>query len=815
MTGLRRWLDWGTYQGAVSSVRARSLAILLIGLIVPQLIIYSPSFFGGKVLLPLDILAKFYEVPGVTVHDPGLSDLVTSFEPWRQFSANEFAAGRLTLWNPTNFAGAPFCISWLSPFHLIYVLWPAPESLAWIQLLKSVFAGLGAYLFFRSALRLSFWPAAIAAWCLPITGFFTVWQGFYASATAAIFPWLLLATHATISHPRSKAVVGLACITALTLTVGQIDIAAQALLASGFYALWLLVKLIGTTGVKSTVPAGVIITAGWLIGFMLAAPYLLPLLEYIPTGARMIERAVGMEARPPTGLSALLQILIPDCYGARRSGWAYIEALNPCESAASGFTGIILTLVLAPLAWCEKSRRRENLFWVGLGIFTLGWTLNIPGLVSFLRLPVLNMMSHNRFVFVSSFALLVLAALGMEAVRKMRENSSVPTAVSMRSSIGWWFLFPVLCLVVLCGWCLWRLQVPSPHLMQVIQGSRDMEQILGNFRGVYLKGAMISAFGLLCWGYLMLAARIRTWSAPVMVLAIVGECLIFAVPFNAQSSPKLYYPELPLFSHLRANPGRVLAVLGWPPNILSMHGLRDVRGYDGVDPQRVIQLMETAEDKRYQSSPKWARTRDYVPIMEFTDKGQVRLRPALNMLNVRWLIFMGPIPPQARPVFQSGSYWVIENVAALPRVFVPRSVQASPDTSALLTLLAAKDFDPGKTAYANAASFSNEAVGEAKILSEIPDEISIQATMHSPGMVVLGDQWYPGWRAWVNGKEAVVHQVNHALRGVSVPAGVSHIVYRYEPFSFKLGCWLMLFASVISVAWLVFTKRRDYGNAEN
>ena len=103
-------------------------------------------------------------------------------------------AGRLPLWIPDIYAGAPFVV-WdkYSPFSLVYTLFPAPLTLAWLQLLKSVVAGLGAYAFFHRVLGVGFWPAAVGAWCYPLTGFFIYWQGYPQTFVTAWFPWLLLA----------------------------------------------------------------------------------------------------------------------------------------------------------------------------------------------------------------------------------------------------------------------------------------------------------------------------------------------------------------------------------------------------------------------------------------------------------------------------------------------------------------------------------------------------------------------------------------------------------------------------------------------
>src|SRR5262249_55208768 len=148
---------------------------------------------------------------------------------------------------------------------------------------------------------------------------------------------------------------------------------------------------------RGMVAAGTLVLA-WSLGFLLAGPHLLPLVEYCSTGARMIERQKGSEERPPIGLDALPHVVLPWMYGTTRHGWVFLsKAGNLPESAAAAYTGMSATLLLAPLAWCSRRHRSINLFWLVLSFLALSWVLNIPGMVSLLRLPVLNMFSHNRF----------------------------------------------------------------------------------------------------------------------------------------------------------------------------------------------------------------------------------------------------------------------------------------------------------------------------------------------------------------------------------------------------------------------------------
>ena len=124
-----------------------------------QAILYGPSLAGRKILLPLDILAwpgiylpQTPEVAKIEPQNRSLSDLIYFMEPARRFAASEIHAGRLPMWAPYHFAGAPFIWPKFSPFLALQCATASPVVLAWSQLLAAIVAGLGAYLFCRRVL---------------------------------------------------------------------------------------------------------------------------------------------------------------------------------------------------------------------------------------------------------------------------------------------------------------------------------------------------------------------------------------------------------------------------------------------------------------------------------------------------------------------------------------------------------------------------------------------------------------------------------------------------------------------------------------
>lgn len=189
----------GCNQNANRGVRrqvGRSLAgmaLVVGGVVLGQIILYGPSLVGSKLLLPLDFLAQpgVYLPPSaegkaIVPHNFVLSDLVLLAEPNRQFALSEIRAGRWPTWTPYQFAGSPFAAyAKYSPFGLLGSCVASPVVLAWSQLLLAVAVGMGAYLFCRRVLKVGLWPAILAAWCWPLSGYFVFWQGY----SAAFLSW--------------------------------------------------------------------------------------------------------------------------------------------------------------------------------------------------------------------------------------------------------------------------------------------------------------------------------------------------------------------------------------------------------------------------------------------------------------------------------------------------------------------------------------------------------------------------------------------------------------------------------------------------
>jgi hypothetical protein len=626
---------------------------------------------------------------------------------------------------------------------------------------------------------------------------------------------LLLTVDKTVRGENRLAPLGLSVATFLVLVSGQLDVAGQVLLASGLYGVWGLVDAYRSKWLaRHSRKAIGMLAAGWSLGLLLASPYVLPVLEYTQTGARMARRSAGAEERPPVGLAALPQVVLPKMYGSTELGSYPIFPKaegDLSESTSATYTGLLATLLVAPLAWCSRRHRSISLFWAVLGFLALSWSLNVPGLVSLLRLPGLNMMSHNRFVFATSFAILASAAVGLDVLWRGGGQRK------------WWFWVPTALLGGLCAWCAARaLFLPEPIRSQLhaaisagetlewVEDLAGVRQVQAWFAWAYATQAMLGGLGLIGWFFLWFRRTWGRWLVHALGIIMAADLIGFGFGRAAQGELALYYPRIPVLQEIaKSAPGRVVGYSCLPANLAATCGLRDVRGYDGVDPARWIDLLTRSADLRSAVFP-YAQAQWLTPKVGSTPGGGIWLPPVFDMLGVRYVIFRGSPKPNARPALQGPGYWVMVNSNALARAFVPRRVEVMPEEKARLQRLALLDFDPREVAFVELpVNLPSSCQGSAEIVEEVPTRIAISVRMETPGLVVLADRWDKGWQAYLNGQRVPILRANHAVRGVVVPAGSSTLEFRYAPASLAWGLKLAGVAAAILLSWLgLITRNR-------
>jgi hypothetical protein len=98
-----------------------------------------------------------------------------------------------------------------------------------------------------------------------------------------------------------------------------------------------------------------------------------------------------------------------------------------------------------------------------------------------------------------------------------------------------------------------------------------------------------------------------------------------------------------------------------------------------------------------------------------------------------------------------------------------------------------------------------------RVVSRQPEVFVIEADLACPALVVAGDSYYPGWRAWVDGERRPVQELD-SVRAVRAGAGRHTIEFRYHPASvyWGLGLTLLGFSVVVFFCWRQRAARRAH-----
>jgi hypothetical protein len=179
--------------------------------------------------------------------------------------------------------------------------------------------------------------------------------------------------------------------------------------------------------------------------------------------------------------------------------------------------------------------------------------------------------------------------------------------------------------------------------------------------------------------------------------------------------------------------------------------------------------------------------------------------------------FTGPDgKDQAAAWVRTHDYQIRRNLNAYPRAWVVHDSRSAPAFRGLgraerdlpmQEILFSNDMswpDPARIAYdprryvwledsvrgelAAYLSGDSPSTGETvRVVEAAPDRVELAAVLERPGIVVLADVYYPGWRLTIDGQAAPIYRANRMMRGAAVDTGSHRLVYTYHPASFRIG----------------------------
>jgi hypothetical protein len=180
--------------------------------------------------------------------------------------------------------------------------------------------------------------------------------------------------------------------------------------------------------------------------------------------------------------------------------------------------------------------------------------------------------------------------------------------------------------------------------------------------------------------------------------------------------------------------------------------------------------------------------------------------PVLGMMNVRYVLSRGPIanPGLLEEAGTLPGRNLYQNRAELPRFYLVSRIRPARSMAEAAAMLRAADFRPTEEAIVEGApqlrvgGAPGQVPGQVEVSRYGFRDVELLVITPAPQLLASSETNFPGWRAWVDGKEQPIFDTNVAFRGLPVPAGSHTVVMRYEPASFLHG------AASSGVAWLVW-----------
>ncbi|HYW32432.1 MAG TPA: hypothetical protein VE869_13050 [Gemmatimonas sp.] len=796
-----------------------------------------PKRVAALVCFLATMLLAWPALGGAFLVNPNSDQYIAGYS-FREFAARSLREGHgFPTWNPFQFGGMPYVAAMhgdiFYPTFLLRMLLPTDIAMTWGFIIHTALAGFFTYGFLRaSGVR---FPSAI------IGGLAYLLSGAVASYpspghdgklfVSAMLPAALWALVRGLRDGRRSAWGALSIVVGLAVLSPHPQLLQYMLLVCGGFALFAVIRPYalhpglttptladrdrsraqpGKGTLARFLPLGTALLAVLLGGAIGAVQYL-PVMEYVPWSPRSGGKGYAYATSFSFPLEETINVYLPQFSGILDKYWGRNGIHLHSEYAGV----VVLVLALAAFGGGLANRHRPHAwFWLGTLIVSLLWAWGsatpfyqlvyavVPG-SKFFRAP-------STMLFVSAFSTAVLAAFGAER------------ALAGRMSIGYaasWSAFAslVVLLAVTGGFT---------NIGMSLMGDERADEVLAN-AGNVTAGAWRSAAFVIAALTVMLGVAARNRLTPTVagwLLAALLAADLWSIErhywrFSPRAATLFADDAIIRFLQSQPRPARVIAVAlsenfaAHDPFLtgdgLMHHEIRGVLGYHGNELGRYQQLYGKSEGMRSVANPNfWSLTN---ARFLYTNTAQSPLEGAE--------LVAGPVRNAAGTMT-----YLYELPGDHPAAWVAPLMVKLDDATTKATVLNPL-FDVKRVAIFD----SSATIPSKPVNSPLPAAVSfaVDVSRYDPGAIdltlqdgapagsalVVAENFYPGWRAVVDGKPAKVGRANFTSIGVDLPAGARRVELRFESPRARTGGIITLLATGTALLWLVaglfYDRRRS------
>jgi hypothetical protein len=819
-------------------VRRHVVNIALIALAIVAL--FWRVFFLGETLI--DVATLNNQLPwgynsGESNYPYNRRDLTDMYVTRDYFVVAAYREGEFPLWNPYTMAGHPIyadgVTKTLSPFLLFYKVFDVPLGYSLGRLTELLLASVFMYVFGlgigaspNGALMGSLVFGLSAHSMLHLTGL-GWWGGLM------WLPLIMLFVDRAISRDSLKQAALAGVFLAAQFFCGylpnQIYYAGAVVLC---YALFAVVGEGGVARRRRIVRASLMTGVTIGIGFALAATQWVPMLELLKySNRRVIGAELGYIYLPPWYAGTLV---FPNLFGA-----AYdVRTLTLFTGLGVSHDHILYLGVaaLAPVGLAVYLLKRRGLagsvqrraaFFVLLGGLSLAVMMAAPLYVPVTRfIPVLQVIRVAvRAGVLFLFAASALVAFGTDQLL----SASIEVLTRFTRHARKFALALVICVAAaVAASCVVKLtnvavdatergKLAFVRKTAVALSAQFLPPDAGIVIPLVFLGAVIL---LLSWRSSGRLTRSGLFTALVSLLLI--DLYWNSGQFNRTFDRARVFPPTQTTDLLRSlQPGRILVV----PSQLETN--RKLPQSDKIiaPPNTLLAYQIPTVSGKNQQFPKWYR--EYAsliepqPNMSHVVFDQYRSR-FFDLLNVKYVMTHATAPVLEGCDFISSAEGVsvYENKNALPRSFFAERVILSENSADTIEMMHSDAFDPRTTAVVEIGKSPVPATygipATATITEDKRNRVAIETNGANEGVLVLSDNYYPGWKAFVDGEPTEIFQANCTMRAVAVPSGRHLVSFVFMPATLRASAYVSFAAAVLTLISLVlpFGKRTQNSRRE-
>lgn len=432
---------------------------------------------------------------------------------------------------------------------------------------------------------------------------------------------------------------------------------------------------------------------------------------------------------------------------------------------APAYIGAAIFFLFVLGCWTYKGFYKIPLL-IGLGFsLALSWGKNFPLLTQFFieYFPL-----YNKFRAVSSiqvlleFGLPLLAALGLQAYFKA--SSSAKIMALRNTSI---LLFGGLLLIWVSKGMLSFSGASDGYYRQVL-GDSLMAALMKSRQELFLSSLGRTAL------YFVLTALLLLWIALKPKQQVKGVFLLIALVFFDLFGVIQRYTREDLFVSPRQ------LTQNFQATTADRQILADTTRFRVYEPRLGLSHARTANFHSAIGGYHGAKPRRFEELIEQMQSQQIP--EVLNFLNVKYILQENEQRLQA-----------ISNPSALGNAWAVDVLHQVPNADACLKAM--KSFNPQVTAIGLDTEIPKDLAfspadnnTQIRLKNAQPNRLEYYYESDQSQLIVFSEMYYaPGWKASIDGGEAVHFCVNYVLRAMVVPAGTHEIIFTFDPPVVRFG----------------------------